>query len=62
MPAVVLIMNEKKRKSHAAPGRIYFGLQRVKWYRLLKENNMKNIITDYLKILSDEKKLICLVS
>ena len=43
------------------PGGYIFGLQRVRWYHLLKENNMKNIITDYFKILSDEKKLICLI-
>ena len=51
-------MNTQQRKSHTSLGKIYFWTATIhKWYTLLEDDKMKNIIIDYLKILSDEKKI-----
>lgn len=50
-------MNIIKRKSHTAVGKIYFLTATIhKCYGLLHDDKMKDIIIDYLKILSDERK------
>ncbi|MEO8772129.1 MAG: hypothetical protein ABI402_18665 [Ferruginibacter sp.] len=51
-------MITQQRKSHTSLGKIYFWTATIhKWYTLLQEDKMKGIIIDYLKILSDEKKI-----
>lgn len=52
-------MTTQQRKSHTALDKIYFWTATIhKWYCLLHKDKMKEIIIDYLKILSDEKKIV----
>ncbi len=52
-------MEIKRRKSYVAFGKIYFWTATIhKWFPLLQDNNMKNIIIQHLKWLSDENKIV----
>ena len=51
-------MITQQRKSHTTLGKIYFWTATIYcWYHLLQHDKMKDIIIDYLKILSDEGKI-----
>lgn len=51
-------MISQQRKSHTALGKIYFWTATIyKWYNLLQDDKLKDIIIDYLKILSGEGKI-----
>ena len=52
-------MNTQQRKSYTSLGKIYFWTATIhKWYTLLQDDKMKDIIIDYLKILSGEHKIV----
>ncbi len=51
-------MEKQQRKSHTSLGKIYFWTATIhKWYHLMEQDKMKDVIINYLKILSEEKKI-----
>ena len=51
-------MAKQRRKSHTSLGKIYFWTATIhNWYKLLQDDKMKDIILNYLELLSNEKKI-----
>ena len=51
-------MEKKQRKSHTSLGKIYFWTATIhRWYHLLNDDKMKDIIISSLKSLADQNKI-----